>query len=40
MTVLRTVCVYCGSSQRVAPKYLEAAEALGRRIGQAGVALV
>ena len=40
MISLRSVCVYCGSSSRVSPVYLEAARALGTRLGQGGIQLV
>ncbi|MEI9982982.1 MAG: TIGR00730 family Rossman fold protein [Aliidongia sp.] len=40
MAEVRSLCVYCGSSNVVAPKFLEAAYALGRLIGRAGIGLV
>jgi uncharacterized protein (TIGR00730 family) len=40
MAEVRTLCVYCGSSNSVAPKFFEAASALGRLIGRAGLGLV
>ncbi|HLY54473.1 MAG TPA: TIGR00730 family Rossman fold protein [Stellaceae bacterium] len=40
MTKLGSICVYCGSSERVASRFLDAGYALGRRIGAAGVHLV
>ena len=40
MTTLRTLCVYCGSSNRVAPQHLEAASELGRRSAERGVGIV
>jgi uncharacterized protein (TIGR00730 family) len=40
MAEVRNLCVYCGSSNVVAPKFLEAAFALGRLIGGAGLGLV
>ncbi len=40
MAAVRSLCVYCGSSNAVAPKFLEAAFALGQIIGQAGIRLV
>ena len=40
MAEVRSLCVYCGSSNAVAPKFLEAAFAFGRLIGQAGIRLV
>ncbi len=40
MTTLRTLCVYCGSSNRVAASHLEAATALGRRAAKQGVGIV
>jgi len=36
----RTICVYCGSSPGTEPAYIEAAQALGRAIGEAGFNLV
>lgn len=40
MAEVKSLCVYCGSSNRVAPDFLEAAFALGRLIGQAGLELI
>ena len=40
MTPTRAVCVYCGSSPGRSPAHIEAAEALGRAIGEAGLRLV
>jgi uncharacterized protein (TIGR00730 family) len=40
MTAIRNVCVYCGSSLGVDPRFGEAAEALGRTLAKAGVGLV
>jgi uncharacterized protein (TIGR00730 family) len=37
---LRNLCVYCGSSDAVAPYFFEAALSLGRLIGQAGLGLI
>jgi len=37
---IKTICVYCGSSPGVEPHYIEAAQALGRAIGEAGLGLV
>jgi uncharacterized protein (TIGR00730 family) len=37
---LRTLCVYCGSSDAVAPRFLDAAFSLGRLIGLAGLGLI
>ncbi len=37
---LRAVCVYCGSSAGHDPRFLAAAEELGRRLAEAGIALV
>jgi hypothetical protein len=34
------VCVYCASSQRIAPPYFQAAEALGRILAEQGVTAV
>jgi uncharacterized protein (TIGR00730 family) len=36
----QTLCVFCGSSERVAPAYFDAASDLGRRIAAAGWGLV
>jgi uncharacterized protein (TIGR00730 family) len=38
--MIKTVCVYCASSDRTAPVYLEAAACLGRRLAEAGLAVV
>jgi hypothetical protein len=40
MTKPRSLCVYCGSAERVDPRFLEAAEAMGRALGRAGIRLV
>jgi uncharacterized protein (TIGR00730 family) len=40
MTKLRSICVYCGSSDGTDPAMRAAAEALGRAMGQGGIALV
>ncbi|HVJ50899.1 MAG TPA: TIGR00730 family Rossman fold protein [Aliidongia sp.] len=40
MAEVRSLCVYCGSSNRAAHSYLEAAFALGRLIGRAGIELI
>ena len=40
MSHLESICVYCGSSSRAAPAFLDAAEQLGRRIGREGRTLV
>ncbi|HYC00155.1 MAG TPA: TIGR00730 family Rossman fold protein [Candidatus Limnocylindrales bacterium] len=40
MTVLRSVCVFCGSSFGVRPQYKQAAEALARELARSGIALV
>jgi uncharacterized protein (TIGR00730 family) len=40
MAKVQSLCVYCGSSNRVAPGYLTAAFALGRLLGQAGIELI
>jgi len=40
MAEVRSLCVYCGSSNAVAPNFLEAAFAFGRLIGEAGIRLV
>ena len=37
---VRRVCVYCGSSLGADPAYREAAEGLGRRLAEAGLAVV
>jgi uncharacterized protein (TIGR00730 family) len=37
---VKTVCVYCGSAERVRNGYLQAAFEMGRVLGQAGLALV
>ncbi len=38
--MIHTVCVYCGSSDRVSPAYLEAARAMGAALAQRGLRLV
>ena len=40
MTKLRSICVYCGSSDGTDPAMRAAAEALGRAMGEAGIGLV
>ncbi len=40
MPEIRSICVYCGSSARVADSYKEAASLLGSRIGGRGLQLV
>lgn len=40
MARLRSLCVYCGSSNRVAARHQEAAARLGRLLAEAGVRLV
>jgi uncharacterized protein (TIGR00730 family) len=40
MTKIRRLCVYCGSSDAVAPQFREAASELGTRLGAAGIELV
>ena len=40
MTVLRRVCVFCGSQHGVRPAYTEAARAMGRALAAAGIDLV
>lgn len=37
---IRSVCVYCGSSDDADPAFLEAAEAFGRRLAEAGIRLI
>jgi uncharacterized protein (TIGR00730 family) len=39
-TTLSHVCVFCGSSDEVAPSYLEAARGMGRSVAQRGLTLV
>ncbi|HEY1095817.1 MAG TPA: TIGR00730 family Rossman fold protein, partial [Alphaproteobacteria bacterium] len=38
--MLKTVCVYCGASTRVAPLYLEAARAVGTTLAQNDLSVV
>jgi uncharacterized protein (TIGR00730 family) len=38
--MIRTVCVYCSSSDRTPPVYLEAAAHLGRALAEAGIGIV
>src|SRR5690348_14889609 len=40
MTGIQRVCVYCGSSSRVAEPYREAARRTGRLLGEAGMELI
>lgn len=40
MTTIRSVCVYCGSSPGLDPRYGEAAADLGRALALAGITLV
>ena len=40
MMSLRSLCVFCGSSEGTAPGHREAARLLGRLMGEAGVSLV
>lgn len=40
MTKIRRLCVYCGSSDAVAPQFREAASELGTHLGAAGTELV
>jgi uncharacterized protein (TIGR00730 family) len=40
MTKLKSVCVYCGSSNQVDPAYLELATQMGQEIAKRGVRLV
>jgi uncharacterized protein (TIGR00730 family) len=40
MTTIRTVCVYCGSGAGTNPRFIEAAEALGRIFAENGIRLV
>lgn len=35
-----TICVYCSSSNRIAPAYFEVAEEMGRLLGERGLRLV
>ena len=40
MTLIRSICVYCGSSDGADPRFVEAARALGGAMAQAAVRLV
>ncbi len=40
MTEVRAICVYCGSSNRVADDHKELARRIGRQIGERGLQLV
>ena len=40
MPVLRSICVYCGSGHGSDPAFAQAADALGRVMGEAGMSLV
>ena len=37
---MSNITIYCGSSANLAPEFIEAASALGRRIAAAGATLV
>ena len=37
---MSNITIYCGSSANLAPEFIEAARALGRRIAAAGATLV
>ncbi|HET7011193.1 MAG TPA: TIGR00730 family Rossman fold protein [Anaerolineales bacterium] len=37
---METICVFCGSSDNVAPEYVRAAEAMGRTIARRGLTMV
>lgn len=40
MAELRSLCVYCGSSNTVAPQFLQAAFGFGQLLGRAGLELI
>ena len=40
MAKLKSICVYCGSSNEVKPEYLRLAQDLGRTLAQQGIRLV
>jgi uncharacterized protein (TIGR00730 family) len=40
MSTIRTICVYCGSSDGADTRFVEAAEALGRALAEAKIGLV
>jgi len=40
MSIIRSVCVFCGSSQGKRPEYAQAAEALGKELARRGLRLV
>ena len=40
MSALKSICLYCGSSDDVDPKYLELAKFLGKRLAERGYRLV
>jgi uncharacterized protein (TIGR00730 family) len=40
MAEIGSLCLYCGSSNRVAPHHLETAFAFGRMVGAAGIELI
>jgi uncharacterized protein (TIGR00730 family) len=40
MTTIRTVCVYCGSGSGTNPRFIEAAQALGKIFAENGIRLV
>lgn len=40
MTKIRSICVYCGASDAVDPRYIQLAENLGRELAQRSIRLV
>lgn len=40
MTKIRSICVYCGASDAVDPRYIRLAEELGRELARRGIRLV
>ena len=40
MNQIKSVCVYCASSTKIAPIYFETAEQLGRILGGRGIRVV
>ncbi|MET0968323.1 MAG: TIGR00730 family Rossman fold protein [Tardiphaga sp.] len=40
MSTIKTICVYCGSGPGTNPKFVEAAEGLGKAMAESGIGLV
>ena len=40
MSIIKTVCVYCGSGSGTNPSFIESAKALGKALAESGIRLV